>query len=211
MRYLIIFLISINIFANDFRGNPWGSSSKEVLEKEKLKTILLKESVKSKKFSTFKGDFQYSYNVDDYSFTDTLEDLGEFDITYSFLKDKFFKATYTKEFKEIKTAKITKKSKETNSIIPTEQNDKSFEKMKQYLIWKYGKDYKTYGFYDNFEWNNGRSKIILNLYIGRNFTVEYYADTELMKEFIDNAENGKEFIKDLGTEYKDFSKIKDKI
>ncbi len=32
-----------------------------------------------------------------------------------------------------------------------------------------------------------------------------------MREFIDNAENGKEFIKELDTEFKEFNRIKYKL
>lgn len=190
MKILFMLFLAINIFANDFRLNNWGDPSEEVLKKEKLPSISYKENFKSKSFNTFKENYIYSYSVDEYSFLDTLESLGEFRVTYSFLKNKLYKGTYTKEFKE---------------------NDKSFERMKQYLIWKYGENYKTYGLDDRFEWNNGNTKIILNLFLGRNYTVEYYADSEYMKKLINDSENGREFIKEIGTEFKEFNKIKEKL
>lgn len=215
MKYLIIFLISINIFANDFRGNPWGSSSSDVLVSENLKSVVLKENIKSKSYNTFKGDYQYSYTVNDYSFSDSLESLGVFNITYSFLKDKLFKATLTKEFTELKPDEETKELLKKNKklVLPKVYVDKdnSFQKMKQYLIWKYGENYKTYGISDTFEWETERSRIVLSFYENRNYTVEYYANTELMKEFIETSENGKEFVKELDSKYKEFNRIKEKI
>jgi len=188
----------------------WGASAKDVLAKEKVESVLLKQNNKGKKIVTFKGNYQYTYNVDEYSFVDTLENLGEFTVTYYFLKNKLFKASYIKEFK---TIKIIKKSNEPKGKVEKiiDESDNNFEKMKQYLIWKYGNNYKTYGLNDNFEWNTMESKIVLNLYSGRNYSVEYYANTEIMKDFIDNAENGKEFIKELESEFREFNKIKEKI
>jgi len=215
MKYLIIFLISINIFANDFRGNSWGSSSADVLALENLKSVVLKENIKSKNYNTFKGDYQYSYTVDDYSFSDSLESLGVFNITYSFLKDKLFKATLTKEFTELKPDEETKALLKKNKklVLPKVYVDKdnSFQKMKQYLVWKYGENYKTYGISDTFEWETERSRIVLSFYENRNYTVEYYANTELMKEFIETSENGKEFVKELDSKYKEFNKVREKI
>lgn len=215
MKYLIMILLTINIFATDFRGSFWGNSWTEVLAMENLEKVLLKENLKSKNYSTFKGDYQYSYTVDDYSFTDTLESLGPYTVTYSFLKGKLFKATLAKEFVELKPDEETKKQMKKNKklVFPKVYVDKdnSFEKMKQYLIWKYGEKYKTYGISDTFEWENSRSRIVLNFYENRYYTVEYYANTELMKEFIETSENGKEFTKELGTQYKEFDKVKDKI
>lgn len=190
MKILIMFLVAINLFANDFRLNNWGDLSEEVLKKENLPSISYKENLKSKSFNTFKGDYVYNYSIDEYNFLDNLESLGEFRVTYSFLKNRLYKGTYTKELKE---------------------NDKSFERMKQYLIWKYGENYKTYGLDDSFEWNTGNTKIILNLFLGRSYIVEYYADSEYMKKLISDSENGREFIKELGTEFKEFNKVKEKL
>mgnify|MGYP003485419986 CR=1 FL=1 len=174
MKILLMFLVAINLFANDFRLNNWGDLSEEVLKIENLPSISYKENFKSKSFNTFKDDYIYNYSIDE----------------YSLLKNRLYKGTYTKELKE---------------------NDKSFERMKQYLIWKYGENYKTYGLDDNFEWNTGNTKIILNLFLGRSYIVEYYADSEYMKKLISDSENGREFIKELGTEFKEFNKIKEKL
>lgn len=208
MRYLLFIIISINIFSMDFRENSWGSLSDKILEKEKVKLILYKENLKSKNYKTSKGEYKYNYKIDEYSFDDTLESLGEFLVTYSFLQDKLIKGSYTKEFKSLNPNKgITKTEISNNSA-----NDfKSFERAKQYLIWKYGEDYKSYGLSDNYEWNNGRSKITLNYFPQWGYIIEYFADTEDMKEFIDNSENGKEFIKELDTEFKEFNRIKYKL
>lgn len=214
MKYILILIISINIFANDFRGNSWGISAKEVLQNEGVKTFYLKENPKSTTYKTFKGDYQYNYIVTDYSFSDNIESLGVFSVTMSFLKDKLFKATYTKEFKELKQNKEEILEKTKKKVIGPKvfvDPDNSFEKMKQYLIWKYGENYKTYGISDTFEWETGRTKVVLSYYSNRNYTVEYYANTELMKEFIESAENGKEYYDELGTEFGEFNKIKDKI
>jgi len=54
-------------------------------------------------------------------------------------------------------------------------------------------------------------KIILNLFLGRSYIVEYYADSEYMKKLISDSENGREFIKELGTEFKEFNKVKEKL
>ena len=208
MKYLLLLIISINIFSIDFRENSWGVSSKEVLDKENIKLVLYKENMKSKNYKTFKGDYQYTYKVEEYSFLDTLESLGEFNVTYSFLKDRLIKGVYSKEFTPQTSSKFLKK---TNFVDNSLEIASNFQRAKQYLIWKYGENYKTYGVYDNFEWNNGRSKIILNYFPEKGYSIEYYADTEAMKEFIDNAENGREFIKELETEFKEFNKIKYKL
>ena len=44
--------------------------------------------------------FFSNYSIDEYSFLDSLESLGEFRVTYSFLKNRLYKGTYTKELKE---------------------------------------------------------------------------------------------------------------
>ncbi|MBN2838102.1 MAG: hypothetical protein JXM74_05045 [Fusobacteriaceae bacterium] len=190
MKILVMLFLAINLFAYDFRYGNWGDSSETIFKKEKLSSISYKENLKNKSFQTFKGNYVYNYSVDEYSFLDNLESLGEFRVTYSFLKDKFYKGSYSRDLKE---------------------NDKSFERMKQYLIWKYGDNYQTYGLDDSFEWNNGDTKIVLNLFLGRNYTVEYFANSKYMKELIDEAENGREIIKELGTEFKEFNKLKEKL
>ena len=130
MKYLLLLIISINIFSIDFRENSWGSSSEKILEKEKIKLVLYKENLKSKTYKTFKGDYQYNYKIDEYSFDDTLESLGEFVVTYSFLQDKLIKGTYTKEFESTNKINIINKTDKLNKSM----NDlKNFEKAKQYL------------------------------------------------------------------------------
>ena len=100
MKILLMFLVAINLFANDFRLNNWGDLSEEVLKIENLPSISYKENFKSKSFNTFKDDYIYNYSIDEYSFLDSLESLGEFRVTYSFLKNRLYKGTYTKELKE---------------------------------------------------------------------------------------------------------------
>lgn len=183
-------LISINLLAIDFRENNWGSSVEEVLKKESLPSVEFRQNIKTKVFKSHQGNYSYNYSVEEYSFNDTLGNLGEYKVTYSFLKNRLYKGVYTREIKE---------------------DDKSFERMKQFLIWKYGNDYKTYGLDDNFEWTNGRTKVVLNLFLGRNYTVEYYADSEYMKNLISETENGSEFIRDTNSEFREYNKIKEKI
>lgn len=190
IKLLLIFILSINLFAEDFRNSDWGMEFNEVVKKEKVVEIAYKEITKSKIYNNYGGEFVYKYIVDEYSFLDDLGSLGRFQVTYSFLKKRLYKGTYTKSI----------------AI-----GDTSFERMKQFLIWKYGNNYKTYGLNDSFVWETGRSKILLNLFKDKSFSVEYSATIQEMKDFVDNIENGKDFIKDLGTEYREFNSLKEKI
>ena len=40
MKILLMFLVAINLFANDFRLNNWGDLSEEVLKIEKSKSMM---------------------------------------------------------------------------------------------------------------------------------------------------------------------------
>ena len=48
MKILLMFLVAINLFANDFRLNNWGDLSEEVLKIENLPSISYKENFKSR-------------------------------------------------------------------------------------------------------------------------------------------------------------------
>ena len=190
MKLIIFIILSINILALDFRNNNWGDSVNDMLKIENLREINYKENFNTKTFNTHIKNFFYNYNIDEYSFPDSIGTLGTFKVTFSFLKNKLYKGTYTKEIKE---------------------NDNTFEIIKQYLIWKYGENYKTYGIDDCFEWTTDNTKIVLNLFLGRNYTIEYYANSDEMKNFINSSENGKEFIKNQESDFREYNKIKEKI
>jgi hypothetical protein len=189
-KFILYFLTVISIFAGDFRDVDWGMSRREVFVKEKIDKMEYSEHNINKTFTTYMGEMTYNYVVDEYVFYDEIASLGEFKITYTFLKDKLIKSKYEQS---------------------VGKDYVSFNRIRKYLVWKYGTDYEVFGYSDNFIWKNERSRIILDLIPNSYYTVEYYANTKEINEFIANIENGREFLKNVGTEYEEFNNIKDKI
>ncbi len=189
-RLLLFILLSFSLFSGDFRDVSWGMSREDVFTLEILNKVVYEEKKFTRKFKTYKGNMEYIYAIDEYSFYDEIESLGNFKVTFVFLEDKLIKTKYEQELST---------------------TEKGYERMKKYLVWKYGSNYEMYGFEDNFVWKTDRSKIILDLIPNRYYTVEYYANTKGMVDYIYNIENAKEFQKSIGTEYEEFNSVKDKI
>lgn len=189
-RLLLFILLSLSLFSADFRDVNWGMNREDVFALETLDRVIYEEKNYSRKFKTYKGNMEYTYTIDEYSFYDEIASLGSFKVTFVFLEDRLIKTKYEQ--------------------VLTETEDE-YERIKKYLVWKYGSEYEMYGFEDNFIWTTDRSKIVLDLIPNKHYTVEYYANTKDMVDFVYNIENGKEFQKTIGTEYEEFNSIKDKI
>ena len=189
-KLILYFLTAVSIFSGDFRDVDWGMSRNEVFMKEEVGKMEYSEHNINKTFTTFMGEMTYNYAVDEYIFYDNIASLGEFKITYTFLKNKLIKSRYEQA---------------------VGKDYASFNRIRKYLVWKYGTDYEVFGYADNFIWKNDRSRIILDLIPNNYYTVEYYANTKEINDFISNIENGREFLERVGTEYEEFNNIKDKI
>lgn len=189
-KILLLLILSLSVYAGDFRDLKWGMSREEAFTKETLEKIEYKEQKITKTFKTYKGDMEFNYTTDEYSFYDTIGSLGQFKVTLVFLKNRLIRSKYEQ--------KITDEQKEYNLF-------------KKYLIWKYGTDYTVSGFDDNFIWNRERTKVILDIIPHNHYTVEYYANTEEMLDFIYDIENAIEFQNSIGSEYKEYNSIKNKI
>lgn len=191
MIKLIVFLTLITcIFSADFRGVQWGMSRSEVFEKESLERLEYSEKKINITFPTYKGDMLYRYSKDEYTFYDEIESLGTFKVTYTFLEDKLIKSSY-------------------EQLITNDYSN--FNRLRQYLTWKYGTDYRVYGFNDNFVWSNDRTRIVLDLIPNRNFVVEYYANTPEILAFISSIEKGRDFLDEVGSDFEEFNNIRDRI
>lgn len=189
-KIIITLMFCYSIFGGDFRYNNWGDSPGMMLKNENLSKVTYQKDFKSKIFNTHYGDKIYNFSEESYFFYDELESLGKFRVTFDFIDNKLYKGTYEKEINE---------------------NDSSFERTKQYLIWKYGENYKTYNIKNYFEWETDRVKIIFNLFTNDRYVIEYYSKDKDINQIIENIENGTEFTKDLDTQYKEFNKIKEKL
>lgn len=189
-KLFLFFIIGFSIFAKDFRNVNWGMNRQEVFEAEELLSLKYKEKTVTINYSSYKGDMLYSYTFDEYIFDLDIETLGNFQVTYTFLDNKLIKTKYEQSI---------------------QNNHNNFNRMKKYLTWKYGIEYSVYGFNDNFVWLNERSRVVLDLIPNKNFTVEYHANIDELREFIHNVETGKEFLEKTGSEYENFNKVSDLI
>lgn len=169
-------LISTSVFASGFRNVEWGEGYKKIQQQEKSKK--LEKTNKSESY----GNYNWENTI--YSFKDDLKSAGKFDVSYTLLKDKLIKGSYSQKIEN--------------------SNLDNYEKMRKILIDKYGQIQNRYSssYYENdgkketksnketSVWYSEKMKIELSLVDNEKFEINYYT---LDKKMLD-------FIKDIGLE-----------
>ncbi|WP_319371564.1 hypothetical protein [uncultured Ilyobacter sp.] len=187
---------SVSLFGEGFRLVEWGANLAEIKKAENNRKFIKSEEVQTQG--------KYIWNLDIYTFEDSLKSAGEFNVQYVLLEDKLIQGNYSQKIK--------------NGDL------ENYNKMKKILEDKYGYPqgvYKSSSFlFENGRENSAEKKILtwyikdtrIDLILKRDieFQINYYTrDRELVDFILDKAlEKEKEREKKL---MKDSEFIKSKI
>lgn len=181
-------IISISAFGEGFREVKWGSDLDSIKSAEGRRKFDKSEKVQTQG--------KYVWNLDIYSFEDSLKSAGKFDVQYVLLEDRLIQGSYSQKIKE--------------------ENIENYSKMKKILEDKYGYPqgiYKSSSFLFENGKEDSKASEILTWYIqgtridlilnkGQNFKINYYVrDKELVDFILDKGlekekEREKEIMKD---------------
>ncbi len=189
MKKLIVIFLGLLFctasFAGNFRKAEWGFSSEQVKNLEKGVTFKKNTSVETKTISGKK----YEWEKETYSFKEKVKFMGDFNVTYTFLKDKLISGKYSQEING--------------------GNLDNFNRMKEILNEKYGnysyvKENSSYLFVDGkkeiqytktYSWDLPDTVVKLVLVDDKEFEVDYFTKKKELLDFIRDTGLEKQKIK----------------
>ena len=163
-------LLSVSLFGEGFRNVKWGANLAEIKKSE-----ISKKFIKSSEEQT---QGKYYWNLDLYTFEDSLKSAGKFDVKYVLLENKLIQGSYSQKIKK--------------------GNLENYNKMKKNLEDKYGYPqgvYKSSSFlFENGEknlsaeeiltWYIKDTKIDFILVKEKEFKIVYYTRDKDLVDFI---------------------------
>ncbi len=170
-------LFCTTLFAENFRKSEWGDSLEQVKKLEKGITFKKDVSVEKK---TVSGN-KYEWEKELYSFKENIKFMGDFDVTYIFLKNRLISGKYSQDIEN--------------------KNLNNFNRMKEVLNEKYGnynyiKENSSYILVDGnresqytktYVWNLADTLINLVLIDNKKFEVTYFTKDRDLLDFIKNT------------------------
>ena len=181
MKKFIVLMLSIVLcsfaFASNFRDSSWGDSIQEVKGLEK--GVKFKQDKTTEKKVYF--DKKYEWEKTLYSFTEKVKFLGDFDITYVFLKDKLISGKYSQ--------KIEDKNLDKFNRMKELLNDKygSYTQVSESSSYKLINGKKEASYRKIYSWHPEDTRVNLVLIDDDKFEVEYLCRNQEMLDFIENV------------------------
>ncbi len=162
-------------FASNFRSASWGDSIEKIKRQEKGKSFIEKTVVDKK---IINGN-SYEWENKLYSFKEDIAQLGEFDVSYTLLKNRLISGEYSQNIKD--------------------RDDKNFNRLKEILTQKYGaatysnrntsyikrKGRAQLNYERSSTWVLDDTVIMLNILDNRKLQLKYHANSKEMLQFIE--------------------------
>jgi hypothetical protein len=162
-------------FASNFRSASWGDSIEKIKRQEKGKAFIERTVVDKKIIK----DNSYEWETNLYSFKENIAQLGEFDVSYTLLKNRLISGEYSQDIKG--------------------GDDKTFNRLKEILTQKYGaatysnkntsyiksKGRAQINYERSSTWVLDDTIILLNSLDNRKLQLEYRANSKEMLQFIE--------------------------
>ena len=170
-------LFCTTLFAGNFRNAEWGDSLEQVKKLEKGAKFKKDVSVEKK---TVSGN-KYEWEKELYTFKENIKFMGDFDVTYIFLKNKLISGKYSQGIEN--------------------KNLNNFNRMKEVLNEKYGNydyvrensSYALVGekresqYTKTYVWNLPDTIVNLVLIDSKKFEVAYFTKDRELLDFIKNT------------------------
>ena len=173
---LCIVFCSLALGAN-FRSSEWGDSLQQVKKLEKGVTFKQTKTTEKKVHL----DKKYEWEKEFYSFKENVKFLGNFDISYVFLKDKLISGKYSQKIKNKNLDKFNRMKELLN------EKYGSYSHVSESSSYKLINDKKEISYRKVYSWYPKDTRVNLILIDDEKFEVEYLCRNREILDFIEKV------------------------